>query len=561
MLSSVSLAAAPAEAALFGLFPHRFDYIYAPHSQPHSSPDWQTERRHPLTDRLLQQGSYLYGVRFGAKTQYCLLDIDAGSAYHPHRDPLAISRILTALEPLGLVRYLACTSSYSGGLHLYLPFAPAQSSWQIGAALTALLENAGFWVKPGQLEVFPNRRSYSIQGHPNLFNAHRLPLQQGSYLLNASFEPVWADRTRFVQQWQLVQSNNQVSEKSLRQILKQSQRQHYQVSGRAGKFLNDLNAEIELGWTGSGQTNYLLGRITLRTYVFHHILTGEPPLTGQALVAEVVKIAQQLPGYRDWCQHQHELEQRATDWASCIENSRYFHYGYSKENAIHNSERKSTDLENGLDQPLTWNQQQCQTARERIQTAIADLLNQGALPSGTTARFKALTAYGIGGSSLYRHKDLWHPELIEIETDLELNQETDQKHNRTYTGTIDEFDQFDLIDPSSGRSNLSNTTLSNTTLSNTIANLLQPSNNLTSLFAVVGRNAFTVLCSSRYQFVDLAQTGRNPLPVPDSVDLGVDLGLGLNSELGLELSLDQKPDQDLDQDLDQYLAQRILKPP
>lgn len=65
------------------LFPHRYDYIWADHSNPGAKVEWQTETRHPLSDRVIHQGSYLYGVRFGAETRYCLLDIDAGSAYHP----------------------------------------------------------------------------------------------------------------------------------------------------------------------------------------------------------------------------------------------------------------------------------------------------------------------------------------------------------------------------------------------------------------------------------------------------------------------------------------------
>ena len=181
------------------LFPHRFDYIWAEHSSPDAQVEWKTESRHPLSDRLIQQNSYLYGVRFGAEANYCLLDIDAGSAYHPNHDPLGISRIAAALEPLGLVTYIACTSSYSGGLHLYFPFQKAQSSWQLAIALACLLENAGFKLQPGQLEVFPNPKPYVASGIPSLFNAHRLPLQIGSYLLDGALQPIWSDTHTFCQ--------------------------------------------------------------------------------------------------------------------------------------------------------------------------------------------------------------------------------------------------------------------------------------------------------------------------------------------------------------------------
>ncbi|MCY7320399.1 MAG: hypothetical protein LH660_00990 [Phormidesmis sp. CAN_BIN36] len=40
------------------LFSHRHDYIWA----SHSTQAWQTESCHPLSDRLINQGAYLYGV-------------------------------------------------------------------------------------------------------------------------------------------------------------------------------------------------------------------------------------------------------------------------------------------------------------------------------------------------------------------------------------------------------------------------------------------------------------------------------------------------------------------
>jgi hypothetical protein len=94
--------------------------------------------------------------------------------------------------------------------------------------------------------------------------------------------------------------------------------------------LNDLNAEIEQGWTGPGQTNRLLGRIAMRSYIFGHVLYTDKPLEGSALVHDIVTIAQNLPGYHDWCQHQQEVEKRAQDWMLAIEQSRYFHYGTDK---------------------------------------------------------------------------------------------------------------------------------------------------------------------------------------------------------------------------------------
>jgi hypothetical protein len=59
------------------LFSHHHDYIWAKHTS--DRPNWQTESRHPLSDRLILQGSCLYGIRFWAKTAYAMLDIDRDS--------------------------------------------------------------------------------------------------------------------------------------------------------------------------------------------------------------------------------------------------------------------------------------------------------------------------------------------------------------------------------------------------------------------------------------------------------------------------------------------------
>jgi hypothetical protein len=420
------------EDVFLSLFPHRFDFIYAPHSQPGAAPQWHTERRYPLSDRCIRQGKALYGVRFGKTTQYALIDIDRTSAYHPQQDPWAIARLQAALESLGLVESLICTSSHSGGLHLYLPFAGACVSWKLAIALAAVLEQAGFCLRPGQLEIFPNVRPFSEQ--LSLFHAHRLPLQMGSYLLDDNFSPVHTTEARFVQRWHQAQSRNQLDALLVERLVKQQRRLRRPVSRRAEQFLEDLNLEIEAGWTGPGQTNRLLGRIVLRTYVFHHVLEGGQPLTGQALINQAVAIARALPGYEEWCNHQYEIEQRAAEWVRSVEASKYFPYGSSASEKSKTSvfDAKSTSVENSVNR---WNTQQETAAREKIKGAIADLLNQNQLPTGITARFKILTQSGIGGSSLYRHRDLWHPNFLSESYEAESIVNSDSVEN-----SVENFD-------------------------------------------------------------------------------------------------------------------------
>jgi hypothetical protein len=385
---------------------HRYDFIYAPHPDPGQKPDWQTESKYPLSDRLITQGASLYGVRPGATTAYALLDLDYGSPYHPRRDPLALQRICDALEPLGLLAHLTLTSSDSKGLHLYFPCAEPMPSWQLALAVSTLLENAGFKIMSGWLEVFPNRKPFATDGSISLYNGHRLPLQQGSYLLNDELHPIASSQLAFVRYWQQAANRNDISVPVLEQTIRQSQRRTYRITGKAEKFLNDLDAEIELGWTGRGQTNHLLGRIAMRSYIFGHTLYAAEPLKGKALADDIVRVARALPGFSTYCGHQLDIERKARHWARKIEkNSHYFPY----------ATRKATKLKDGP----SWNQQQQQGARDRIQATVLELFRQDNWPSGITARFNLLRAGGLSGKTLYRHQDLWHPTFIRLALDFE----------------------------------------------------------------------------------------------------------------------------------------------
>jgi hypothetical protein len=86
-------------------------------------------------------------------------------------------------------------------------------------------------------------------------------------------------------------------------VLKQFERRFYRrIKGTAQKFLCDLNAEIEMGWTGFGQTNYILGKIAARERVFFHALHGGEPLSIGLLAERIVEVAEFLPGDDEWCQ-------------------------------------------------------------------------------------------------------------------------------------------------------------------------------------------------------------------------------------------------------------------
>ena len=486
------------------LFPHRYDFIYAPQPNPKKKPEWKTEARYPLSDRQLLEGKYLYGVRFETETQYCVIDIDSGSPYHPRNSPLALSRLLAALESLGITDHITCTSSDSDGLHIYLPLAKAFNSWKLAKVVSIILENSGFKLKLGQLEIFPNPKAYSADETPSLFNAHRLPLQMGSYILNDELQPVNGSSSYFVRMWRACQRRNVLNRRKVKTLLKKAKQISYQLSNNASKFLDDLNTEIEAGWTSYGQTNRLLGRITMRSFIFNHITEGGTPLEGKALIEKIVSVAKALPGYKDWCRHQHEIEERAAEWARCVENSHYFAYGSAK------GKYKELTATTQIDNELDYNQRQALATQDKIAAAMKDLEDKGTLPAKATARFKKLLGYNIGGASLYRYRQLWHPmNLRNAETGL---------HNTAFRDACTRGASIPKTPTSLLSQNDSNEP-SHQALENSDSDDEQGQGNNSAASAQAVRNRIKQQLAAAQKARKTAQ--KQPVPVVDEVALGI----------------------------------------
>lgn len=394
---------------------------------------WKTESRHTLSDRLILEGAKYYGVRFGPDTAYAMLDIDSGSAYHPRNDEFAILRIMDCLEPLGLVHSIAITSSASGGLHLYFPFPVELSTWKVSEAIDLTLRAAGFGIKGGELEIFPNLRS----GGSILYAAHRLPLQDPkSWILNADFQPVHTTHSQFTNQWLFCAGQNTVSLSILKAAIATYSRRCTKLSTTAHKFLGDLECEVSPGWTAPGQTNHLLGRIVLLGYCFGHVIEDlDRPMNGERLVDWAIEKARSLPGFREFCRHQIGIRRRIREWCrSCESNPRYFPY------AIGKTSKPSDLIVDGRSENV-WNTLQKQLAATRINYAI-DQLKGDSLNGEDRSNWwemsvdelvRYLRSVGMSVETLYRHKSLWHPD--------HRSRGEDQKSGSSLTSFLPEIDR------------------------------------------------------------------------------------------------------------------------
>ena len=361
-----------------------------------TKPEWSTITGYPLRPRVLwslwQDAQSLVGVRFGHETSYALIDIDAGSQYC---NPDAIADLKAALETIGITRTLLLRSSWSGGLHLYIPLPEPVNTFNLAVALTECFKAQGFDLKAGQLETFPNVKAYGVATFTE-YNGHRLPMQpgSGSCLLDNAFNPLGDSLDRFFWIWDGAASHQDLD--ALDQAMKVGRVNHRKRPKRrlqvTQAWREDMEIDISEGWTGTGQTNALLKTIACYGVVFEQ-------LQGSALEEYVLRIATTRPGYEQYCGHKGDIQRRIKAWVRAAE-SYYWPMG---------SEPKRQGDGQGPD-AIPFNQRLSDEAQERISSALEQLKQLGQLPDMITARAQAIARQGgIAMRTLYKNLTLWHP--------------------------------------------------------------------------------------------------------------------------------------------------------
>jgi hypothetical protein len=384
----------PLGQRLTAIFSHGYGFIYRKEADQH----WLTEKRYPIQPRNLwaywQDVSSLIGVRFGGDTTYGLIDIDIHSLYHPDSDPSALPKLRSALAEIGICRTLLIRSSESRGLHLYICLPEQVVTFGLALALRDCVESAGFAIAAGQLEIFPNVKSFSQTDKTN-YNGHRLPLQTGSYLLDDDCEIITDDLEFFLNAWELAASGNDIDE--LNEAIALATKANKIVAFRRGErdpalWRADSERIISVGWTANGQTNELLKVVACYGRVFKE-------LDGQELIDYTLETAINATGYAQHCKHHRDIKRRARDWSIAVEK-RYFPLSRSLVGRIPRDEKP--------DQRLALNQQRSNEAIERIKFAFLALKKLGF----TTVRDLASAIAAIAKcsvSTLYKHLSEWHP--------------------------------------------------------------------------------------------------------------------------------------------------------
>jgi hypothetical protein len=319
-------------------FSGEWHYIVRPN---HADSSWVTCSQFPLSvggfvNKFIDPLNLL-GVSFGDTTNYLVQDIDIGSPYHPANDREAFDRLLTTLEKIGLIAPVIIQSSDSGGIHIYHFLDRPLSTIRIATLVKITLIDAGFHIKDGDLELFPNVKKYTSRGEkPSQFKALRLPLQPNSGAMIL-------DRDGNISEWANITPQKQIEvflelaidsaatndidliEKKLNPAYKKYTKnidKYQQLSGsknlseRALEWKQNLETEFEIGWTGNGQTNGLLPKFVEYTIVFEGITDRTE------ICKRVLDRVLNTRGYREHCRHQPTIVDRIADWVdSNIENT------------------------------------------------------------------------------------------------------------------------------------------------------------------------------------------------------------------------------------------------
>jgi hypothetical protein len=393
-----------------------WQFLQASVPKARQKPDWKAVTAYPIARRLAHRGK-LIAIRPKTYTRFLGIDLDALSRYHPKQNPYAIPQLQQALEErLGLVTCIPLRSSDSRGLHLWYWFKDEQNAYRLAEAVAIVLKEAGFILQAGHLETFPNRKAWINSDNPDdwsQYHAIRLPLlEPGSYLLDAHndydplLHPLLDQQQEFLRLIEHCQRRNDLTSERIDAILATQPKPFKKVSVSGNQYLTDLLDKVRDGWDGHGQTNQLLFDVTRLIRIFGHLLHGTDPYwETERLTHAIHDYILTLPGREQFCGHNHELDKLAQDWAKWVQTSKYKPYRYGK-TPLETEPPPETAL------PPTHNQKLQQSARERITGVIAELLNQNRLPTTITARIEALESFGIQRGTLYRHRDLWHPENL-----------------------------------------------------------------------------------------------------------------------------------------------------
>jgi len=349
----------------------------------------------PLTEKILNakyaDPFQAIGKRFSGQTDYFMLDVDRGSAYHPANNLENWRSLLGLMEDLGFSRPVIVTSSKSDGIHIYFPLSTVVKTWKLACFVTESLLSAGFVVKDGTIEVFPNKKSEPSA----MYKAHRLPLQLGSYILHRNLlEPISDNPADFVEAWEWAAEANEfgaslqtpsVAPEPIAMTSGENPIMKAIALPRA-KVQADVLPPFRFEYMG--QTNEILGK--LAAWASSKLNLRTIPELGQWIKETVCK----LPGFQEFTSADSKAD-IALDWC--------FRWAKSNIRKAGIFMKKKTEK---------WADLISNDFKERLKVSVQNVSgryfeSQNQAIAAFTDESKRLFGKGFSKETLYQNKDLW----------------------------------------------------------------------------------------------------------------------------------------------------------
>ena len=411
------------------IFSHPWDFIVK--ETPES--EWQTIKKYKLTPQKLwykyTNQDLILGVRFGKETVYGLYDLDWGSIYDPREQEAALKKLTWELENWGICRLITIQSSLSQGLHLCFHLERPINTFRLACVMNKAAHDAGLEIKNGQLETFPNTKAYN-----NLYQGHRLPLQEGSCLLDKDYTPYSERLEDFLDAADWSAAGNDVDllesrlEEAYQWFISERNQKRYQNSNPEDRefieqidyaqreikegFFNQIRHSVEKGYDDFHQTNELLLTIAKLGRMLHG-------LSGERLVEYIRETIVSCPGYAQYCRHKHEILRR------CQEVARWAEKKWSPYRSRPKYKTTYKQIKESLSNKTNLNQEKQHNAQSRIIQSIAQLQQElGSLPTKVgeciellRSTTKKLFGISISDATLKKPENLslWHPKYRDLE--------------------------------------------------------------------------------------------------------------------------------------------------
>jgi hypothetical protein len=417
-------------------------------------PIWKTPEKISPDElvKILRDKDELVGVRPGQETNHLTIDVDLGSIHYPQ--PILgeigwepVEDIRDVLLTLGLESKLFY-SSENKGIHIRVFLPEMVNTLHLAAVVEYALIDAGYELKGGQLELSPRIKPYSQEGEKiQLHQAFRLPMQRGGAYIGIGHE-VEERADRLDHLVEIIQENIEEQDMDrLKEAMAEAYarlyeenwkkfRQQAPVRGKAAQFKESMELRMARGFDGKGQTNELMKETLKYGYIFLH-------LTGEELADWLVGSMEAMPGYKQYCGHQHEMLRKAIVWQRWIEKPRNRYYPYGGKGISQKEQAGETE------ERVNKNEGRAAEAKVKLRIAVQNLEKAGRKFTKVTellAAIKAEANRSFSDRTLYKpeYRAIWEKLLIIVEN-AEFGKNSTLRPELAPTGTLPTFEETKIL--------------------------------------------------------------------------------------------------------------------